>query len=160
VSSTPISAAPFALPEDVRLAAVADVPALRRLVNAAYQELAELGLNFTGTYQDDEVTRERMREAEVLLLHRDDDLVASISLAIRPVGDGSDQCLYVNQLAVRPDRKRRGLGAKLTEDNVERYVAIFMNDRLESVPMVMARIDADHALLALTAPPAPGELCR
>jgi ribosomal protein S18 acetylase RimI-like enzyme len=101
----------FPLPQDVRLATDADVPALRRLVNAAYRELADLGLNFTGTYQDEAITRQRMRDAEVFLLYRDGELVASLSVTVK----GDEPHLYINQLAVRPDRKRQGLGRYLLD---------------------------------------------
>jgi ribosomal protein S18 acetylase RimI-like enzyme len=101
----------FQLPQDVRLATDADVPALRCLVNSAYSELADLGLNFTGTYQDEAITRERMLGAEVFLLYRDGELVASLSATIK----GDEPHLYINQVAVRPDRKRQGLGRYLLD---------------------------------------------
>ena len=52
-----------------RLATDADVPALRILVNSAYQQLADLGLNFTGTYQNEDITRERMVNNDVYLAY-------------------------------------------------------------------------------------------
>ena len=61
----------------VRLAGELDVPALRLLVNAAYRQLADMGLNFTGTYQDEQVTRERMQGREVYLVFREQELVGS-----------------------------------------------------------------------------------
>ena len=105
----------FALPDDVRLAADADVPALRSLINAAYLELAERGLNFTGSYQDEELTRQRIQGAEVYLVERGGELLASVSLSIKPVEGQTDPCLYVNQLAVAPAHKRRGLGSFLLD---------------------------------------------
>jgi len=105
----------FTLPKDVRLASHLDAPALRRLVNTAYKELADRGLNFTGTYQDEEKTIERMRGAEVYLLFREDDLLASITLEARPATEEDHACLYINQLAVHPNQKRRGLATYLLE---------------------------------------------
>jgi ribosomal protein S18 acetylase RimI-like enzyme len=98
----------------LRSATDADVPALRRLVNAAYRELADRGLNFTGTYQDEATTRERLRDAEVFLLCDGDELRASICLRVLPA-DGERLCLYINQLAVHPEHKRRGLGTQLLD---------------------------------------------
>lgn len=93
----------------VRLAGEGDVGALRVLVNEAYRELAEMGLNFTGTYQDEELTRLRMRGKEVYLAYLGDELVGTVSLEVgRPPGEAP--YLYVNQLAVAPPHKRRGIG--------------------------------------------------
>src|SRR4051794_4471807 len=101
----------FLLPKNVRLATVKDVPELRRHVNESYRELAEMGLNFTGTYQDEKITAERMQNSEVYLLHVDQQLVASMNLSIRKDG----KCAYINQLAIRPDQKRKGIGSFLME---------------------------------------------
>lgn len=106
-----------------RLATDVDVPALRKLVNAAYQELADMGLNFTGTYQDDAITRRRMQDAEVHMLFLETELIASINVSIKEIENSSDKCLFINQLAVRPDQKRRGIGSyllDLAEDRARR----------------------------------------
>lgn len=92
----------------VRLAGEPDVPALRLLVNAAYRQLADLGLNFTGTYQDEQVTRERMQGREVHLAFREQELVGTVSLHVKPLG--SRQVLYINQFAVSPEHQRQGIG--------------------------------------------------
>jgi ribosomal protein S18 acetylase RimI-like enzyme len=79
------------------------------LVNEAYQELAELGLNFTGTYQDDAMTLHRMQGKEVILAIMENELVGTISLERRQTS-GGDQLLYISQLAVAPRYKRSGVG--------------------------------------------------
>ena len=73
----------FPLPPDIRRATTDDVSAIRRLVNDAYRELEDLGLNFTGTYQDEQTTFERMQGAEVYLLYRQNELVASINISLK-----------------------------------------------------------------------------
>jgi uncharacterized protein len=103
----------FSLPPEIRLAKSKDVQAIRQLVNSAYSELAEMGLNFTGTYQDEQITIDRMRNAEVYLLHRGGELVASMNLSIKERDDHHDRCVYIHQLAVRPDCKRQGIGSIL-----------------------------------------------
>ena len=123
---------PFTLPGDVRRACDQDVTELRRLVNAAYKELADLGFNYTGTYQDEEVTRDRMREAEVFLLHRDGELVGSINLSVKEVDGEGSACLYVNQLAIRPDRKRQRLGS---------YLLDLAEERARSLGLARLRLD-------------------
>jgi len=92
-----------------RLASDADVPALRILVNSAYQQLADLGLNFTGTYQDEEITRERMLNNDVYLAFVNDAFVGTISLEVE-THKGKLPVLYLTQLAVAPKYKRQGLG--------------------------------------------------
>ena len=92
-----------------RLATDADVPALRILVNSAYQQLADLGLNFTGTYQNEDITRERMVNNDVYLAYAHDELVGTISLEVK-TNKGDLPVLYLTQLAVAPKFKRQGLG--------------------------------------------------
>lgn len=103
----------FPLPPNVRRATLEDVPVLRQLVNDAYRELADLGLNFTGTFQDEDITRRRMQDAEVYMLHRDGELIASMNVSLKDLDNGNDRCLFIHQLAVRPDQKRRGIGSYL-----------------------------------------------
>lgn len=119
-------------PHNTRLATAADVQAIRKLVNDAYQELANMGLNFTGTYQDDKITHERMQNAEVYMLHRDDELIASINVSVKDLETGNDKCLFINQLAVRPDQKRRGLGS---------YLLDLAEDRARQLGITRLRLD-------------------
>ncbi len=97
----------------VRLAGEADVPALRLLVNAAYRQLADMGLNFTGTYQDEQVTRRRMEGREVYLFCIEQELVGTISLHIEQQSER--QVLYITQFAVAPTQQRQGIGARLLQ---------------------------------------------
>ena len=97
----------------VRLASEADVPALRLLVNAAYRQLADMGLNFTGTYQDEQVTRRRMQGREVHLVCSGQELVGTISLHSEQHEDR--QVLYITQFAVAPTHQRQGIGARLLQ---------------------------------------------
>lgn len=88
------------------------MPRLRQLVNDAYRELGEMGLNYTAVDQDDEVTRRRMRGKDVLMLFLGEELVGTASLEVRqPLDDEAH--LYVSQLAVHPTHQRRGLGSQL-----------------------------------------------
>ena len=87
------------------------MPALRVLINSAYRVLGDMGLNFTGVDQDEEVTRRRMQTGEVFVLDEGDRLVATVSLRVKET-DGVP-ALYVNQLAVDPARQRQGLGGRL-----------------------------------------------
>ncbi|MEW6725306.1 MAG: GNAT family N-acetyltransferase [Bacillota bacterium] len=92
----------------VRLAEEADVRPLRLLVNAAYRELAEMGMNYTGSYQDEEITRERMQGRDVYLVFLDGQMVGTISTEVEEE-DGQSH-LYISQFAVLPELKLRGIG--------------------------------------------------
>ncbi|MBK9322912.1 MAG: hypothetical protein IPM97_08215 [Bdellovibrionaceae bacterium] len=48
---------------------------IRQLVNSAYKELADVGLNYTATYQDEIVTRERISKGKALLLKKEGQLL-------------------------------------------------------------------------------------
>jgi hypothetical protein len=85
----------------LRLAGDGDVRVLRALVNQAYHELAEMGLNLTGTYQDEDITRERMQGKEVFLAYLGDTVAGTISLEAGQ-SSGEERILYLNQLAVTP----------------------------------------------------------
>ena len=97
----------------IRLATDSDVPDLRRLVNAAYGELADRGLNYTGTFQDEEVTRERMQGNDVYLAYLNEQLVGTISLEVRD--DAPSPALYISQLGILPEYKRQGIGRQLLQ---------------------------------------------
>ena len=97
----------------IRAATDDDVPALRRLVNAAYRVLGDMGLNFTGVTQDETTTRERMKDHEVYVAELDGRLMGTVSLQARRPADGLPH-LYVHQLAVDPSLQRQGLGSRLT----------------------------------------------
>lgn len=101
-----LTALRFAIADDTHVAP------LRRLVNAAYRGLAEMGLNFTGTYQDDALTRERMQGKEVHLLYLAEELVGTVSLE-DTVDDHGERVLYLGQLAVLPAFQSLGLGRVL-----------------------------------------------
>jgi GNAT superfamily N-acetyltransferase len=108
----------------LRLATDQDVASLRALVNASYRELADLGLNFTGTYQDEDITCERMQDAEVYLAFQDENLVASISLKHQLITAPDQFCLFIQQLAVHPDYKKQGIGSALLQFAQERAIKL------------------------------------
>jgi len=87
------------------------VPALRALINSAYQVLGDMGLNFTGVTLDDEVTRRRMTRGDVYVLERDGALLGTVTFSVKE-SDGT-RYGYVNVLAVAPSHQRRGVGSAL-----------------------------------------------
>ena len=98
----------------LRPALDADVPRIRYLVNAAYKELADRGLNYTATYQDERITRERMQQGQTFVLEHDGELIATVLFKKENFFTGRDSA-YVSQLAVAPAWKRHGLGNRLMD---------------------------------------------
>jgi ribosomal protein S18 acetylase RimI-like enzyme len=84
-------------------------------VNLAYQELATIGLNFTGSYQDETETLRRMQKAEVYSMICDGRMIACMNLTVRKSYVGDGLCLYIHQLAVLPEFKRQGIGSRLLD---------------------------------------------
>ena len=95
----------------VRRATDDDVPALTRLINAAYRALGEMGLNFTGVSQDEATTRTRMNGCDVFVIERQERLVGTVKLKIRHA-DGI-RYAELTQLAVDPAQQHGGLGTRL-----------------------------------------------
>lgn len=93
----------------LRSAVPSDAPKLRLLLNAAYKELADLGLNYTATYQDEADTLEQILNYRVFVLLQGDDLIGTINGRDENWFSGL-RSFYLGKFAVRPDLKGTGLG--------------------------------------------------
>ncbi|MDP4199038.1 MAG: GNAT family N-acetyltransferase [Bacteroidota bacterium] len=90
---------------------------LTQLVRIAYKRLGDMGLQFWGTWQTDDVTRDRISDADqTLIALRNREMIATISLyPSRP----ESRCEYYRQawcfgqFAVKPDLQRTGIGSHL-----------------------------------------------
>lgn len=89
-----------------------DLSALRLLVNAAYKELGDMGLNYTATYQDEQVTRERISKGRAFILEKNQEIVGTALFSEQNYFTGCKSG-YVSQLAIHPALKRSGLGTVL-----------------------------------------------
>lgn len=96
----------------LRTANAADVPSLRRLVNSAYKELSDMGLNYTATYQDEEKTLERINKGTAFVLEKDSLICATILLGTENHFTNRNTA-YIGQFAVLPELKKSGLGSFL-----------------------------------------------
>ncbi len=92
----------------------ADIPAIRKLVNAAYQELADMGLNYTATYQDDVITRDRVSKGRAFALTDQDAILGTVLFAEQNYFT-KRRTGYVSQLAIAPSLKKSGLGSLLMD---------------------------------------------
>jgi len=92
------------------------IPAITRLLHDAYAPLAAMGLRYTATHQDDEVTLSRLQRGIAFIGELDGDIVATVTLY--PTAGANSSCawyrepgvFYFGQFAVRPDLQRHGLG--------------------------------------------------
>lgn len=91
-----------------------DVPPIRRLVNEAYKELAERGLNYTATYQDENVTRDRMSKGRTFVLESQGVIFGTVLFKIENHFTKRNTA-YISQLAIAPSLKRSGWGSKLMD---------------------------------------------
>ncbi|MCP4867278.1 MAG: GNAT family N-acetyltransferase [Proteobacteria bacterium] len=100
-----------------------DISALTGVVRRAYATLADRGLRYVGTWQEDDVTRSRIEDAECWCLWDGEVLAATAAfygpdhLGGTPFYDQPGVATF-GQLAVDPDRQGQGLGHRLL-DHVE-----------------------------------------
>lgn len=97
---------------ELRLATDDDVSRIRELVNSSYKELLDRGLNFTASYQDDQITRDRMSQGRTFVLENKNRILASVIFYQKNFFTGLKSA-YVSQLAVHPDYKKQKLGTFL-----------------------------------------------
>jgi GNAT superfamily N-acetyltransferase len=97
---------------------------LTLLLNRAYKRLADMGLKYVATWQGDDITLRRIKEAECWLGFLDGALVAAVSLRGPTKGKGSEwysrpDVATFNQFAVKPELQGQGIGSKLL-DHIEK----------------------------------------
>ena len=106
----------------IRLVQNFDVPGIRRLVNAAYQELANMGLNYTATFQDEKIMRDRISRGRAYVMEKEQEIVGTVLFTINNYFTNR-RSGYISQLAIHPSLKRFGLGSILM-DLCEQYATV------------------------------------
>lgn len=96
------------------------------LVRAAYQQLADMGFRYWGTWQDENDTRQRCSEGHCLVVEDQGNLIGTVT--VKQSKDAGDPGWYlrdgvwiVTQFAVLPALQSKGIGSRLMEE-AERYV--------------------------------------
>jgi len=102
---------------------------LTSLLNRAYKRLADMGLKYVASWQDDEITQKRIREVECWLGFLDGRLVATVSLRDPRKGRGSDyysrpDVASFNQFAVEPDLQGQGIGSRMLKHIEKRAIIL------------------------------------
>ena len=98
---------------------------LTLLLNRAYQRLADLGFNYTASYQDVQTTAERIAHGECYVAILNGRIVGTVNVELTgrtnpPWVRGRRDVAYASQLGVDPDVRHRGLGAQLMDVAEER----------------------------------------
>ncbi|WP_205761000.1 GNAT family N-acetyltransferase [Luteolibacter luteus] len=97
------------------------IPPITKLLHEAYAPLAAMGLRYTATYQDDEVTLRRLTRGVAFVGELDEQIVATVTLYPDGVEDGPCEWYrrmgvhYFGQFAVKPDLQRQGLGRRFVQ---------------------------------------------
>ncbi|MHC5009929.1 MAG: GNAT family N-acetyltransferase [Planctomycetota bacterium] len=103
--------------------------ALTSLLREAYASLAAQGLHYVASRQTVEITRRRLEGGECWVGEHEGRLVATYTLYPPGTGEGPEwyarpDVAKVGQLAVHPDRKGDGLGARLMDHAEDRARAL------------------------------------
>ena len=98
----------------LRLATSADISALRILLNVAYKELSDMGLNYTASYQDDHTTAQRVKNGRAFVLLDDQQIIGTILFGTKNLKTGRNTA-YISQFAIDPLYKKMGLGSQLMD---------------------------------------------
>ena len=99
---------------------------LTLLIRRAYKVLADLGFNYTGTYQNEAITQERIAEGECYVTVEEGRIVGTITLCIPPLHWGDSHWFTrpgvfgLGQFAVEPELQGAGRGSRLMDFIEER----------------------------------------
>lgn len=107
----------------VRWSDPAQVPEITALLHTAYAPLAEAGLRYLATYQDDEVTLERLSNGESYLALLGEKIIGTITLSLPGQIAHSEYfnrpgVAVFHQFAVAPEHQCQGIGGTLL-DHIE-----------------------------------------
>src|SRR4051794_11570226 len=106
---------------EIRLLGEEDsISELTQLLHRAYRPLADAGMRYVASWQDDDITRKRVARGECYLAFAGDRLAGTILFTDAA---GTDGCPWYDrpdvasfhQFAVEPELQRFGIGAKLVE---------------------------------------------
>jgi GNAT superfamily N-acetyltransferase len=104
-----------------------DISALTDMLHRAYRPLAEQGMRFIASHQDEQTTRRRIAHGECYLAFHQGALIGTITLSDASKTNGSPwldrpDVACFKQFAVEPSFQRLGIGSRLIA-HVERRAA-------------------------------------
>jgi GNAT superfamily N-acetyltransferase len=107
-------------PISLRNATLSDATVMRNLLRDAYGARAQEGLNFTASYQDEEMTRQSLlkTDRQTIIALAGDQLVATFQLCLEKKSTPGNG-IYFNRFAVDPNFQKHGLGGAILEHAAE-----------------------------------------
>ncbi len=95
-----------------------NIEELTILLNAAYKKLADLGFNYTASYQDSIETLRRIQKGTCLIALKENIIIGTILYYSSKDLKGSpwyekDNVVGIGQFAVSPEHQRSGIGEQL-----------------------------------------------
>ena len=102
-----------------------DVTEITELLHRSYAQLAEMGLRYMATHQDDRVTIKRLTDGKSFLAEGGGRIVGTVTCYDSDLTSGSPYLDrvgvgHIGQFGVLPDYQRRGIGRRLF-DRAEYY---------------------------------------
>ena len=96
------------------------VSELTGVLNRSYKQLSDMGFRFHATFQDDEVTLDRIKNAYCLIGLKEEKIIATISYYTEC---GPEYCRWYDiegvghfgQFGVEPELQKNGIGSKMME---------------------------------------------
>lgn len=99
----------------LRWVSLEEASSVRVIANAAYKELADMGLNYTATFQDEEETRRRMAQGRTLLVQDSEGAAIGTILMFESNKITGRKSAYFGQFGFLPEYKGRGLGSRVMD---------------------------------------------
>ena len=97
------------------LAQDSDISLITKLLNSAYKELADMGLNYTASYQNEIKTKERISEGRCFVLKNNENKIIGTILITIKNHFTNNHTAYLGQFGILPEYKSSGLGTRLLE---------------------------------------------
>jgi GNAT superfamily N-acetyltransferase len=101
-----------------------DIVSLTHLLNVAYKQLADMGLNYVATHQGPEITLKRIANATCFVLLKQNQIVGTISYYKPGMKSGTEwyqrpNVSVVGQFGVLPEYQKYGYGTLLLNRAIE-----------------------------------------
>lgn len=146
------------MPDIRQIGPTDSVEELAELLHRAYAPLGKMGLNYTAIDQSLGTTIERINAGFCLVATEEGRLIGTI--VVEPTGKKDAECPYfakpgvasAHQMAVAPDRQRRGIGTRLLEaaEAWARSNGFFMAKRLNETADASLRRDVEATWVSAT----------
>lgn len=118
-----------------------EITSITHLLNSAYKELADKGLNYTAAFQHEDKTKNRISKGRCFVLKDSLNNILGTILLTEENYITNCKTLYIGQFGVLPELKKNGIGTLLMQhcENLARqeaYVGIQLDTAIPSQHLV------------------------